>query len=152
MPKVSTKSKTVNEVKEINLTPFQGEYLYANGKRKTSIAQVRLYKKGDGQFIINGLAIETYIPVKELRTTILSPLTLTGTENKFNISVVATGGGVSGQSEAIRHGIARGLIKFDAELRPTLKKAGYLKRDPREKERKKPGLKRARRAPQWNKR
>ncbi|KKP39059.1 MAG: 30S ribosomal protein S9, small subunit ribosomal protein S9 [Candidatus Peregrinibacteria bacterium GW2011_GWF2_33_10] len=134
-------------VKEV----FKGEYVYANGKRKTSIAQVRLYK-GNGRIIINDRDISEYVKVKELENTIRSPFLLTNTLNKFDLSVMVRGGGSTGQAEAIRHGVSRALVSFDAELRPTLKKAGYLMRDPRAKERKKPGLKRARRAPQWNKR
>ena len=134
-------------VKEV----LKGEYVYANGKRKTSIAQVRLYK-GNGRIIINDRDISEYVKVKELENTIRSPFLLTNTLNKFDLSVMVRGGGSTGQAEAIRHGVSRALVSFDAELRPTLKKAGYLMRDPRAKERKKPGLKRARRAPQWNKR
>ncbi len=138
------------ETKE-NLSPFKGEYFYANGKRKTSVAQVRLYK-GKGQVVINGQPIDEYVSVTEFINLLLDPLELTGNTSKFDISIITSGGGVKGQAEAMRHGISRALVVFDAELRATLKKAGYLTRDSRIKERKKPGLKRARRAPQWNKR
>src|SRR3989339_733240 len=138
-----------SKVENINYSPFIGEYVYSNGKRKTSIAQVRLYK-GTGKIIINGLDLDTYLPVNELKDIIKSPLLLTKNLYDFDISIVVRGGGKSSQSEAMRHGIARALTKHDLELRPTLKKAGYLKRDSRIKERKKPGLKRARRAPQWS--
>jgi small subunit ribosomal protein S9 len=144
------KEKIIKDVTP-NLTPFTGEYTYATGKRKTAIAQVRLYK-GHGAIIINAKDIKDYVTVKDLIDVILSPLTLTDLLTKFDISIVVRGGGVTAQAEAIRHGISRALIAKDILLRPTLKKAGLLTRDPRIKERKKPGLKRARRAPQWSKR
>ncbi|OGD67998.1 30S ribosomal protein S9 [Candidatus Berkelbacteria bacterium RIFCSPHIGHO2_12_FULL_36_9] len=124
---------------------FKGQYYYGTGSRKTAIARVRLYS-GKGLVVINGKKV-----VKADETAI-SPLVLCGKKDKFDVSVVVRGGGIISQKEAIRHGISRALLEFDQELRPTLKKAGFLTRDPREKERKKPGLKRARRAPQWQKR
>lgn len=115
------------------------------GRRKRAVARVRL-KPGTGRLVVNDQTLDTPSLV------ILAPLTLTGTESKVDVSVKVIGGGRAGQLEATRHGIARALVKYDAELRKTLKAAGFLTRDPREKERKKPGLKRARRAPQFSKR
>lgn len=128
-----------------------GQYYYANGKRKTSIAKVRLYTKGTGDISINNRPMEGYF-FGTLIGNVLSPLKLVSLEKAFDITVKVTGGGISSQADAVRHGISRGLITFDPELRPVLKKAGLLTRDSRIKERKKFGLKRARRAPQWAKR
>jgi len=122
------------------------------GKRKTAIAQVRIFDKGKGEYLVNDKAAEKYFPTEELQKIINQPLKLLTLENKFNISVKIKGGGPKSQAEAVRHGLARALENFDKELRKTLKVAGFLKRDARIKERKKPGLKRARRAPQWAKR
>jgi len=135
------KTATKNQ-SEIKLT---GKYDNAIGRRKRAIAEVRLYP-GKGKIVINGVIVD---PKK---ATFLKPLKYIGKLNTFDISAKVTGGGITGQAEAIRHGISRALLKYDSELRHTLKKAGYLTRDPREKERKKPGLKRARKAPQWQKR
>lgn len=120
-------------------------YFYGTGRRKTAIARVRIYGKGAGKFTINEREIEP----DEIY---LAPLELVGEGGKWNVSAKVTGGGKQAQKEAIRLGISRALLIYKAELRQTLKKAGFLKRDPREKERKKPGLKGARRAPQWQKR
>ncbi len=122
----------------------QKGFCYAHGSRKRASARVRLYK-GSGKIVINGKEVTP-------SSLVLAPLALCGLEKKFDISAHVVGGGITGQQEAIRHGIARALVIFDADLRSTMRKAGYLTRDPREKERKKPGLKRARRAPQWQKR
>lgn len=135
------KTATKNQ-SEIKLT---GKYDNAIGRRKRAIAEVRLYP-GKGKIVVNGVIVD---PKK---ATFLKPLKDIGKLNAFDISAKVTGGGITGQAEAIRHGISRALLKYDSELRHTLKKAGYLTRDPREKERKKPGLKRARKAPQWQKR
>lgn len=128
------------------------EYIYASGKRKTAIARVRLYKKGTGEVKINGRLLDNFCTVRTQKGIILSPLKLTGTQKEFDVTVLVTGGGITAQAEAIRHGIAKALTVHSIELRPTLKQAGMLTRDSRIKERKKPGLKRARRAPQWCKR
>ncbi len=128
------------------------QYFYANGKRKTAVARVRLYEKGTGRFVINGKELKDWIDVAEQEQKIVSPLELTGTTGKYDIFVKVLGGGTIAQAEAIRHGIARALTLSDITLRGTLKKVGYLSRDSRIKERKKPGLHRARRAPQFSKR
>ncbi len=128
------------------------EYYYACGKRKTSVARVRLYPKGKGSIVVNDKSAQEYFTMDTSMGIIQAPLKLTGTMKEFDISVLVTGGGVNSQAEAVRHGIARGLLLFNDGLRLTLKKAGFLTRDARIKERKKPGLKRARRAPQFSKR
>jgi len=127
-------------------------YLYAVGRRKKAIARTRLFKKGDGKIIINEKEFDKYFPTFELRQIVKQPLEAIGKLKEFDFSIKVAGGGPKGQAEAVRHGIARALIVFDKDLRKVLKSHGYLKRDPRRKERKKPGLKRARRAPQWAKR
>jgi small subunit ribosomal protein S9 len=129
-----------------------GQYHQAVGRRKSAIARVRLYP-GTGEFVVNGKESREYFGGRDLhQITVLSPLRLTNTADRFLVSVKVVGGGVSGQAGAIRHGIARALTRFDPELRPALKKAGLLTRDARVKERKKVGLKRARKAPQYTKR
>ncbi|TSC75501.1 MAG: small subunit ribosomal protein S9 [Parcubacteria group bacterium Gr01-1014_30] len=128
------------------------KYFQALGRRKTSVARVRLWTRGDGKFLINGKPLEAYFPLSELRQQVLAPLTEMGSEDKFTISALVKGGGFRGQAEALRHGLARALVFFNADFRKRLKKAGFLTRDPRMRERKKFGLKRARRAPQWAKR
>ena len=121
------------------------------GRRKKSIARVRLVP-GNGNVIVNNRDIENYFGLETLRVIVNQPLVLTGTKDKFDVLVNVHGGGFSGQAGAIRHGISRALLQVDGEFRPTLKKAGFLTRDPRMKERKKYGLKAARRAPQFSKR
>ena len=129
-----------------------GEYFYGTGRRKTSVARVRLYP-GTGEIVVNGKSAREYFGGRDIyQLAINQPLRLTNTGERFNISVKVVGGGVTGQAGAIRHGIARALTRFDAELRPTLKRAKLLTRDARMKERKKVGLKRARKAPQYTKR
>lgn len=130
----------------------EGQFHYACGKRKTSIARVRLFPNGKGDIVINEKPMKEFCQVKEQEDCILAPLKLTGNVKTFNVTVKVEGGGVSAQSQAIRHGIARGLLEQDEMLRGSLKKAGFLTRDARVKERKKYGLKRARRSPQWSKR
>ncbi len=129
-----------------------GLYFYANGKRKTAVALVRLYPGGKGTITINKKSIDDFLTVKTLLSTIKSPFKVTDTSNKFDVVVEVRGGGVVSQAEAIRHGIAKGLIKYNELLRPALKKVGLITRDSRTKERKKYGLHRARRAPQFSKR
>ena len=126
-------------------------YFYGTGRRKSSVARVRVYQ-GTGNITINGRDIGEYFGLDTLKLIVRQPLALTETEGKFDIVCTVQGGGVTGQAGAIRHGLSRALLQYDAELRPTLKKAGFLTRDPRMKERKKYGLKAARRAPQFSKR
>ena len=125
---------------------------YGTGRRKKSVARVRLFP-GTGNVTINGRDIDEYFGLETLKTIVRQPLALTNTAEKFDIVCNVGGGGVTGQAGAIRHGISRALLQFDSEkLRPALKKAGFLTRDPRMKERKKYGLKKARRASQFSKR
>jgi len=121
------------------------------GRRKTAIARVRL-ATGSGKITVNGRAVENYFPLDTLRATVSQPLTLTGTADKLDVRVNVIGGGPNGQAGATRHGIARALLKFDANLRPQLKKEGFLTRDPRERERKKYGQPGARKRFQFSKR
>ncbi|NIA01778.1 MAG: 30S ribosomal protein S9 [Nitrospirae bacterium] len=130
---------------------FKGKYFYANGKRKTSVAKVRLYK-GDGKIIINNKLINEFVPIKTLIGLIKFPFKVVGAEKQYDVSAKVEGGGVTSQAEAVRHGIAKGLIEADPLSKPSLKKAGLLTRDSRTKERKKFGLKRARKGPQFSKR
>ncbi len=126
-------------------------YFYGTGRRKTSVARVRLLP-GDGAIIINGDPYEEQFPRLEHRQTILQPLLVTENSGKYNVVVKVNGGGISGQSGAISHGIARALLRADERFRPVLRQYGLLTRDSRVKERKKAGLKRARKAPQYTKR
>ncbi len=124
---------------------------YGTGRRKHSVARVRLYP-GSGNVTINGRSIDEYFGLETLKLIVRQPLELTETTGQFDVVCTVAGGGVTGQAGAIRHGVSRALLQFNAELRSALKKAGYLTRDPRMKERKKYGLKAARRAPQFSKR
>jgi small subunit ribosomal protein S9 len=121
------------------------------GRRKKSVARVRLVP-GNGKVVINKREIENFFGLETLRVIVNQPLVLTATKDKFDVLVNVHGGGFTGQAGAIRHGIARALVKSDEALKPELKKAGFLTRDPRMVERKKAGLKKARRAPQFSKR
>lgn len=132
-------------------TKDKAEYLYATGRRKTAVAQVRVYKNGAGNVEIGGKKMNEVLP-KIYQQTVLSPLEVVGQEGKVDITVKVQGGGVNAQAEAMRQGISKALTLLNPNFRKPLKKAGYLERDARAKERKKPGLKRARRAPQWSKR
>jgi small subunit ribosomal protein S9 len=126
------------------------EYL-GTGRRKTAVARVRL-ASGSGKIVVNGRPFETYFPIETLRTTASQPLTVTGTGDKLDACVSVIGGGPNGQAGAVRHGIARALLQFDASLRPALKAEGFLTRDPRMKERKKYGQPGARKRYQFSKR
>jgi small subunit ribosomal protein S9 len=126
-------------------------YFYGTGRRKSSVARVRVYN-GTGKITINDRDIDDYFGLETLKLIVRQPLAATKTNGKFDIVCRVGGGGVTGQAGAIRHGLSRALLQYDAELRPILKKAGFLTRDPRMKERKKYGLKGARRAPQFSKR
>ena len=129
----------------------ENAYFYGTGRRKSSVARVRLYP-GTGKITINSRDIDDYFGLDTLKLIVRQPLALTGTRDKFDIVCRVGGGGVTGQAGAIRHGLSRALLQYDENLRPELKKAGFLTRDPRMKERKKYGLKGARRAPQFSKR
>lgn len=126
------------------------QYL-GTGRRKEAVARVRLVP-GNGRIIVNKRPVEEYFPLATLQAVVRSPLQLTETEAAYDVYANVQGGGISGQAGAMRHGIARALLRVDAEVRPVLKRAGYLTRDPRAKERRKYGLKKARKAPQYSKR
>ena len=153
---VETEEELTNYTTETNAGAGTGtsaiEPGYGTGRRKEAVARVRLVP-GDGKWTINGRTLEEYFPSKLLQREVNSPIVLLKLEGKFDAIVLVDGGGTTGQAGAIRHGIARALLQYDTEnLRPILKKAGLLTRDPRMKERKKYGLKAARRAPQFSKR
>ncbi len=126
-------------------------YFYGTGRRKSSVARVRLFP-GTGKITVNGRDIDEYFGLETLKTIVRQPLVLTGTVGKYDVMVTVVGGGVSGQAGATRHGVSRALLEADETFKSLLKKAGFLTRDPRMKERKKYGLKAARRAPQFSKR
>ena len=127
-------------------------YLYGTGRRKSSVARVHLFPNGTGSITINGRDIEEYFGLETLKYIVKQPIETVGVEGKFDVEVKVQGGGFTGQAGAIRHGLSRALVQADAEYRSALKAAGFLTRDSRMKERKKYGLKAARRAPQFSKR
>lgn len=132
---------------------IKGEYYYGMGRRKTAVARVRLFPTGEGNIIVNGRPAQTYFgQLASHMSTIASPLRLLDLANAYTVTVRVVGGGVSGQAGAIRHAVARALVRMNPEYKQAMRKAGFLTRDPRMKERKKPGLKRARKAPQYTKR
>jgi small subunit ribosomal protein S9 len=130
---------------------MSSRYYYGTGRRKTSVARVRIYP-GTGEIVVNDKPMEEYFVRKVDRFNVREPLGASGMLEQFNVMVKVEGGGVSGQAGAVRHGIARALLEANPDLRQVLRKGGFLTRDPRQKERKKPGLKRARKAPQYTKR
>jgi small subunit ribosomal protein S9 len=130
---------------------LKGKYHQGTGRRKAATARVRLYP-GDGQIVVNDKALDVYFGRETDRTTVRSPLNLVGLATAYGVSVRVSGGGSSGQADAAAHGVALALLDANPDLRTPLRKAGFLTRDPREKERKKAGLKRARKAPQYTKR
>jgi small subunit ribosomal protein S9 len=143
----STKAKIEEKIAE------QSPYIYAVGKRKTAIAIVKLFPNGNGKFLVNDKDFKEYFTVGKSIASFLAPFKITElSEKNYDLKIKLVGGGVSAGAEACRHGISRALVKEDESRRSALKKAGFLTRDSRMKERKKPGLKRARRAPQWSKR
>ena len=133
-------------------TEEKTQYIETVGRRKTAIARVRITPAAKNSFTVNEKDVDSYFPTTELRRIATEAITSTKLTQKFKVTAMVKGGGINGQAEAIRHGIGRGLIIFDVELRKAIKKAGFLKRDPRMKERRKFGLKKARKAPQWSKR
>ena len=137
---------TTKEVKK------SGRYIETVGRRKTSVARVRITEGKKMSFTVNSKDMATYFPTKELQDIVRDPFNKGEVDAKFSISGLIKGGGIHSQAEAFRHGITRALVKYNSELRKDLKGLGFLKRDPREKERRKFGLKKARKAPQWSKR
>lgn len=128
------------------------DYIRAVGRRKTAVARVRLFKNGKGNITVNNKDWKDYFPTASAQHIVFGPIKLTSLGNNIDFTIKVAGGGAKSQADAVKHGIARALLKSDKEFKPSLKKAGFLTRDSRKKERKKPGLKRARRAPQWRKR
>lgn len=143
-----TEKKKIEKSEEYK---FKGKFIAATGKRKTAAAQVRLYKSGSGAMVVNGVKAGQYFPAN-LMNVISQPLKIAGLSKDLDFSAVVSGGGKSGQADAIKLGISKTLIEYNEELRAALKSKGLLTRDSRKKERKKPGLKKARKAPQWSKR
>ena len=132
---------------------IKGEYYYGMGRRKTAVARVRLYPNGDGSITVNGKNSRLYFGQRDaIAATMTAPLRLLDIDKEYTMTVRVVGGGTNGQAGAIRHAVARALIRVNPDWKSALRKAGYLTRDPRMKERKKPGLKRARKAPQYTKR
>lgn len=127
-------------------------YFYAIGRRKNATASVRIYPKGKGEFTVNGKDMKIYFMTPTLQAKVFEPFKNGGVEEVYDITAQTSGGGINGQAEAVRHAITRALVKEDEDRRVPMKKLGLLKRDPRQVERKKPGLKKARKAPTWSKR
>lgn len=150
MEKNTLSDETSETTNIVGSTKLKGKYISVVGKRKTATAQIRLYKNGTGIFLINNSEKEYFIP--DLLNIVKQPLKLTSHLSDVNISINVNGGGKKNQAEAARHGIAKALLEIDENLRPVLKSKNWLTRDARKKERKKPGLKKARKAPQWAKR
>ncbi len=153
---VKVATETVEKVEKIaKPKKVSGVYFYAVGRRKTSVAQVRLFeddKATENDLVINDKKMKEYFPTISLQNNLMTPFKAVGLTNKFSMTVLVRGGGVTGQVEAVRLGIARALVKYNADLKKTLKTFGLMTRDAREVERKKAGLKKARKAPQWAKR
>jgi small subunit ribosomal protein S9 len=160
--KTETIKKEVDAPKEAEVSQERklkkSEYIEAVGRRKRAVARVRIFTVGPsesieaGNLVVNGKNYKEYFPTAILQQTVESPLARLKSTNRFSGTVKVNGGGVTGQAEAVRHGLSRALVEFDANFRKRLKKAGFLTRDSREKERRKFGLKKARKAPQWSKR
>ena len=151
-PKIKKPAKKAKKIAKPKPAPKPAKYFEAMGRRKTAVARIRLFTLGEKAFLVNDKSLENYFLTFELQQIAQASLEKMKCLDKFRISAKVKGGGLHAQAEAVRHGIARALVLFNPEFRKRLKKAGYLKRDPRMRERKKFGLKRARRAPQWQKR
>jgi small subunit ribosomal protein S9 len=151
----TTTKKTVKkaEIKKAEAVVLTGEYVYALGRRKTSVAQVRVHAKHKGEqvILVNGKKLDEYFTIDRLRDAVKAPLIALGKE-ELSVSVKVVGGGIMGQAEAAKLGIARALVKMDEANKPVLRGAGFMTRDARVVERKKPGFKKARKSPQWAKR
>jgi small subunit ribosomal protein S9 len=143
--------KNKNMAKEETSTTKKVRYFEGIGRRKTAVARVKIVP-GGSEFLVNGMALEKFFPMPRLKVTALAPIQNLKLEDKFSVNAKVSGGGIKAQAEAIRHGLARALVVYKPELKKLLRAFGYLTRDPRMVERKKYGLKKARRAPQWSKR
>ena len=151
--KIAKKKVVKKEAKKITeAKPKLDRYLETVGRRKTAVARVRLFTQGEKSILVNKKSYQDYFPTLELQQVVTASLETMKSLDKFRISVKVMGGGIHAQAEAVRHGISRALVDFNPDFRKRLRKAGFLTRDPRMRERKKFGLKRARRAPQWAKR
>jgi len=157
--KKTVKKKVVKKVKKVVKKRVKkvtkagpGKYFEAVGRRKTAVARVRIFSRGEKEILVNDKPFKKYFPNLDLQEIVKAPLVKVDCLDKFRITIIVRGGGFHAQAEAVRHGITRALVLFKASFRGDLKGAGYLTRDPRMRERKKFGLKRARRAPQWQKR
>lgn len=152
--KIKPEDVVVSDKKEkkVKNESLSGKYIQAIGRRKTAVAQVRMYEKGEGNITVNSIDGIEYFKKEENLNVILQPLKIVSKLKDFDFSIIVKGGGILGQLDAIRHGVARALVKYEPEFKIILKTNGYITRDPRKKERKKPGLKKARKAPQWSKR
>lgn len=149
----TTKAKaSANKAKDTDTKTKGSSFIPSVGRRKTAVARVRLIKNGKGVITINGKELKEFFTTSALQSEIIAPLKAVGQDDAVDISAKVNGGGVRGQAEAVRHGVARSLVVLNPTFRKTLKKLGYLSRDPRMKERKKPGLRGARRSTQWSKR
>ncbi|MEI8361501.1 MAG: 30S ribosomal protein S9 [bacterium] len=146
-----TEVKKTTKKEVVEVAKFKGRYIEEIGKRKSAAARVRLYKTGEGVLIVNGKKLEEYFNAT-CANLALTSLKLTSHTKDIDLSIIVNGGGLHGQAEAVRHGISKALVTLDKNLRPSLKAKGMMTRDSRIKERKKPGLKKARKAPQWAKR
>ncbi len=149
--KVTPKKVKVVAKEEVTAAPA-GQYHYAVGRRKTAVARVRLFTTGTGEITINGKTCEQYFPLDVWQQKVVAPLKTAGMLKTSTLVVSVNGGGIPGQAEAVRHGVARAILKYQPETKTSLKAGGFLTRDPREKERKKYGLHKARRGQQWAKR
>ncbi|GMQ94973.1 MAG: 30S ribosomal protein S9 [Patescibacteria group bacterium] len=147
-----TVAKRKKAVKKTSKPSPVSRYIEAVGRRKTAVARVRITEATKTNFVINDKDLHSYFPTDELRSIVRDALSKSKVSTKFNVSGLVKGGGIHAQAQAMRHGIARALVSHDKEIRGKIKKLGFLKRDPRVKERKKPGLKKARKAAQWSKR
>lgn len=151
-PRVAKTSVSEKEVSEKPVKKAAARYIEAVGRRKTSTARVRITEASKESIVVNGKDVPTYFPTAELQNIVNSAIPKSKVVGKYAVSVRIVGGGIHSQAEALRHGLSRAIVKSDEETRKRLKKLGYLKRDPRMKERRKFGLKKARKAPQWSKR
>lgn len=151
-PRAPKAAAVVKEVAEKPAKKSEARYIEAVGRRKTSTARVRLSEAAKESITVNGKDVPTYFPTVELRDIVNGAISKSKVVGKFSVSVHVNGGGIHSQAEALRHGLSRALVAYDEETRKRLKKLGFLKRDPRMKERRKFGLKKARKAPQWSKR